>query len=130
MFYLAVPDPNAIVNGNTSFTKNFVSHLTVSTTAHEFQHLINASRRLYVNTSATDCEVVWLNEGLSHVAEELLFLLHSGLTLRSNIDSLKLRSSQKVLDAFNSDEGSNFRRVSVYLPRTLTSSPYANDDSL
>ena len=32
MFYLLVPDPNGVVNGNVR-TKNFVSHLTVSTTA-------------------------------------------------------------------------------------------------
>jgi hypothetical protein len=131
MFYLAVPDPNALVNGNTSFTKNFVSHLTVSTTAHEFQHLINASRRLYVNTTATDFEVVWLNEGLSHVAEELLFYQQSaGLTPRMDIDSLKFKGNQKNVDAYNFDQQSNFGRFRSYLLRPSTSSPYANDDSL
>src|SRR5205814_2024452 len=102
----------ALVNGNTSFTKNFVSHLTVSTTAHEFQHLINASRRLYVNTTATDFEEVWLNEGLSHVAEELLFYNQSaGLAPRMDIDTLKLRLSQKNIDAYNFDQFSNFGRL-------------------
>lgn len=131
MFYLAVPDPNALVNGNTTFTKNFVSHLTVSTTAHEFQHLINASRRLYVNTAATDFEVVWLNEGLSHIAEELLFYQQSnGLTPRQDIDSLDFRGNQKNVDAYNFDQQSNFGRFDSYLVRPSTSSPYANDDSL
>jgi len=133
MFYLAVPDPNAIVNGNTHFTKTFVSHLTVSTTAHEFQHLINASRRLYVNTAATDFEVVWLNEGLSHIAEELLFYQQSaGLAPRMDIDSLAFigSQSQKNIDAYNFDQQANFGRFDSYLVRTATSSPYANDDSL
>jgi hypothetical protein len=130
LFYLAVPDPNALVNGNTNFTKAFISRLAVSTTAHEFQHLINAARRLYVNTSATDFEVVWLNEGLSHIAEELLFLTESGLAPRADIDSLKIRSSSNTLAAFNNDEGANFLRYAKYLPRTATSSPYAPDDSL
>jgi hypothetical protein len=46
---------------------------TVSVIAHEFQHLINASRRLYVLRTNNYDEVTWLNEGLSHVAEELSF---------------------------------------------------------
>ena len=133
MFYLAVPDPNALVNGNNHFTKSLVSHLTVSTTAHEFQHLINASRRLYVNTAATDFEVVWLNEGLSHIAEELLFYQQSGgLTPRMNIDSSKFIGTvnQKNVDAYNFDQQANFGRFNEYLTRTATSSPYAPDDSL
>ena len=50
---------------------------TVGTLAHEFQHLINASRRLYVNY-APDYEEVWLDEGLAHVAEELNFYTARG----------------------------------------------------
>ena len=130
MFYLLVPDPNGVVNGNVR-TKNFVSHLTVSTTAHEFQHLINASRRLYVNTAATDFEVVWLNEGLSHVAEELLFYQQSaGLTPRLDIDSTRFIGNQKNVDAYNFDQQSNFGRFRSYLLKPATNSPYANNDSL
>jgi hypothetical protein len=130
MFYLLVPDPNGVVNGNVR-TKTFVSHLTVSTTAHEFQHLINASRRLYVNTAATDFEVVWLNEGLSHIAEELLFYQQSdGLAPRMDIDSLRFVTDQKNVDAYNFDQQSNFGRFREYLQKPTTSSPYANDDSL
>ena len=131
MFYLAVPDPNALVNGNTSFTKTFISHLTLSTTAHEFQHLINASRRLYVNTTATDFEVVWLNEGLSHVAEELLFYRQSaGLTPRTDVDSLDFKGNQTNVDSYNFNQQSNFGRFREYLLKPSTASPYAKDDSL
>jgi hypothetical protein len=131
MFYLAVPDPNALVNGNTNFTKNFVSHLTVSTTAHEFQHLINAARRMYVNTTATDFEVVWLNEGLSHIAEELLFYNQSaGLAPRMDIDSMRFKGNQTNVDAYNFNQQANAGRLLEYLSRPATSSPYAEDDSL
>lgn len=131
MFYLAVPDPNALVNGNTTFTKNFVSHLTLSTTAHEFQHLINAARRLYINTAATDFEVVWLNEGLSHVAEELLFYRQSaGLTPRTDVDSLDFKGNQTNVDSYNYNQQSNFGRFREYLLKPSTTSPYAPDDSL
>src|SRR5438094_1957384 len=130
MFYLLVPDPNGVVNGNVR-TKSFVSHLTVSTTAHEFQHLINASRRLYVNTTATDFEVVWLNEGLSHVAEELLFYQQSDhLTPRLDIDSTRFIGDQKNVDAYNFDQQSNFGRFRSYLLKPAINSPYANNDSL
>ena len=105
--------------------------MTVSTTAHEFQHLINASRRLYVNTAATDFEVVWLNEGLSHVAEELLFYQQSaGLTPRLDIDSTRFIGNQKNVDAYNFDQQSNFGRFRSYLLKPATNSPYANNDSL
>jgi hypothetical protein len=130
MFYLLVPDPNGVVNGNTR-TKTFVQHLTNSTTAHEFQHLINASRRLYVNTAATDFEVVWLNEGLSHVAEELLFYRQSaGLAPRMNVDSTSFKGNQTNVDSYNFNQQSNFGRYRSYLLKPSTNAPYAPNDSL
>ena len=131
MFYLAVPDPNALVNGNTTFTKAFISHLTLSTTAHEFQHLINAARRLYVNTTATDFEVVWLNEGLSHIAEELLFYRQSaGLIPRTDVDSLDFKGNQTNVDSYNYNERENFARYLLYIAKPSVNSPYAPNDSL
>ena len=130
LFYLLVPDTGGVVNSNKR-SKASVSLLTVSTTAHEFQHLINASRRLYVNTTADNFEETWLNEGLSHIAEELLFYRQSvGLTPRMDIDSVKLRSSSQNISAYNNDQSSNFGRFRSYLLRPSTSSPYAPDDSL
>ena len=129
LFYLLVADPNGVVNGNRR-DKATVSRLTISTTAHEFQHLINASRRLYVNTSSEDFEEVWLNEGLSHIAEELLFYRESGLAPRQNIDSNSVRTSARTVNAYNNDMQGNFGRFRSYLSRPSTSSPYAADDEL
>jgi len=53
MFYMMVPDPSGTVNGN-QFRLGFVDTLTTGVLAHEFQHLINAGRRMYVNASASD----------------------------------------------------------------------------
>jgi hypothetical protein len=73
MFYMLVPDPTGAVNSNVR-TVSFVRGSTVGTMAHELQHLINASRRIYENgTWSGLLEEVWLNEGLSHIAEELVF---------------------------------------------------------
>lgn len=130
MFYLLVPDPNGVVNGN-KFSLSMVQHLTNSTTAHEFQHLINASRRLYINTAATDFEVVWLNEGLSHVAEELLFYKQSaGLTPRMDLDSTEFKTSQTNVDSWNFNQRSNNGRWALYLAKPSLNSPYAPNDSL
>ncbi|HEV7387446.1 MAG TPA: Ig-like domain-containing protein, partial [Gemmatimonadaceae bacterium] len=78
MFYLLVPDPAGLVNQNQR-SAAFVKSVTVSTLAHEFQHLINASRRLYVNTGTNTFEDSFLDEGLAHIAEELAFFRSSGL---------------------------------------------------
>ena len=129
MFYLLVPDPSGMVNGN-KFAKSFVTHLTIATTAHEYQHLINASRRLYVNTAAVGFEETWLDEGLAHVAEELLFYAQSGLGSMRDIDANVLRSSSQVTNAFGDDGIENFDRLDLYLANTVRNSPYADNDSL
>ncbi len=72
MFYLLVPDPAGVINQNVR-TREFVRTVTAGIVAHEFQHLINASRHLYVNLGSSDFEEGFLDEGLAHVAEELVF---------------------------------------------------------
>jgi len=67
LFYLLTPDPT----GKFSDTRSTASvrQDIRGTIAHEFQHMINAGVRL--STDAPD-EATWLNEGLSHFAEELV----------------------------------------------------------
>lgn len=129
MFYMLAPDSLGQVNGNVR-TKAMVSTVTVSTIAHEFQHLINASRRLFVNRSAVWNEEVWLNEGLSHIAEELVFYRTSGRAPRQDIDLATIRSSSALLDAFNRHAVANMARYRSYLANPATFSPYAADDEL
>jgi hypothetical protein len=128
MFYLIVPDPTGTINGNVR-TKTDVTQSSISVVAHEYQHLINASRRLYI-TDANDFEEVWLNEGLSHIAEELLFYRTAGLQPRANIDATAITASQARVDAFNQHQTGNFGRYLVFLQRPEQSTPYADDDSL
>jgi len=129
LFYLLAPDPTGQVNGNIRRT-GFVDSVTTSVLAHEFQHLINASRRLFINTTSDDFEVTWLNEGLSHIAEELLFYHEANLSPRQNIDVTLLRSSAAARGAFNTDQFANVARYELYLEAPSESSPYRNDDSL
>jgi hypothetical protein len=129
LFYLLVPDPTGIINGN-EFSTADVRDIAVSIVAHEYQHLINASRRMYVSTTANDFEETWLNEGLSHVAEELMFYRQSGKLPRQDLGAPAIQASQRAVDAFNSYQGSNFGRYRRYLQNPTGNSPYADNDSL
>ena len=129
MFYLLTPDPTGVVNGNIRRT-GFVDSVTTSVLAHEFQHLINASRRIFVNNATQPFEVVWLNEGLSHVAEELLFYHEGASAPKLNLDLTALRGTTQLKDAFNADQSSNAARYREYLIAPTTNSPIRNDDSL
>jgi hypothetical protein len=127
--YLMTPDPNGSINGNRR-TNGFVDTNTTAVIAHELVHLINASRKLYVNTSAPKFEVKWLDEGLAHVAEELLFYRESGLAPRSNLTYFTLAATARSRVAYQSDMASNAGRYREYLVAASTSSPYRTGDDL
>jgi hypothetical protein len=128
MFYMPVPDPNSTLNGNYT-DKLEVARGNLGVLVHEFQHLINAGRRLYVN-NATSFEEVWLNEGLSHIAEELLYYRISGNSPGSNIDLPFIQSSQAQLDAANAYAIDNFARLKTYMVAPEVNSPFSQTDGL
>lgn len=126
MFYLLVPDPNGEVNNNKR-TKDAVTTLNLGTIAHEFEHLINAGRRLYVNTNATPNEETWLDEGLAHTAEELLYYRVSGFTSRQNLNLSQVTTQSANFANYASQ---NFSRLYQFLINPELNSPYAPNDSL
>ena len=126
MFYLLVPDPSGTINQNRR-SKEQVTLLNLGTIAHEFQHLINASRRLYSTPNAVASEEAWLDEGLSHVAEELLFFRITGYTSRQN---LTLTDINRQSGHFTNYASQNFSRFYTFLTSPETNSPYAPNDSL
>jgi hypothetical protein len=125
MFYLLVPDSTGVVNSNKR-TKAQVITFTNGTVAHEYQHLINASRRMYVNGAGTNFEEKWLDEGLAHTAEELNFWRASGRSPRANIDA-SMFSDPKATLAYTTFEVNNFRRYQTYLAKPETQSPIGFD---
>lgn len=127
MFYMPVPDPNKTINGNYT-DKTRLANENVSVLVHEFQHLINDGRRLYVNNAPP--EEVWLNEGLSHIAEELLYYRMSGNTPRSNINLATIQSSQAQIDAINAYQANNLSRLSIYMDLPEEYSPFGQVDGL
>jgi hypothetical protein len=129
MFYLLAPDPTGSINDNPRPT-GFVDSVTTSVIAHEFQHLINASRRIYITPNVQDFEESWLDEGLAHIAEELLFFREADLTPRSNHTIATLKSSDQIRFAFNRDQSSNTGRYGSFLEAPSENSPFRGDDSL
>lgn len=120
MFYMMVPDP---ARGGP-FSKDRVQRGTVSTIAHEFQHLVNASRKLFLQQTQNFVEETWLNEGLSHIAEELMFYRVSGLAPRQNIGVAQLQPAP-VQNAFFAYQVENFGRLGEYLENPSGHSPFA-----
>ncbi|HEX6369383.1 MAG TPA: Ig-like domain-containing protein [Longimicrobium sp.] len=123
MFYMLVPDPGGAVNGNV-FSRELVLQTSLGTIAHEFQHLINASRRLYVIGTTHWNEETWLNEAMSHVTEEVLFYRASGLAARQNLGSPEIQANARVLNAFRTYMDQNVRRYEKYLEDPEGQSPY------
>jgi hypothetical protein len=131
MMYILVPDTGGVVNGNKR-TKAQVVTAANGTVAHEYQHLINASRRKYVSNLNEVYEERWLDEGLAHMAEELNFWRASGRAPGANLDA-SIYNDQKSLAAYSTFEANNFGRYRTYLPKTETQSPIGfspNDDDL
>lgn len=129
MFYLLVPDPNGTINNNRRATVD-VTRLNLGTLGHEFQHLINSSRRLYINTGGAANEETWLDEGLSHIAEELLYFKISGFGTRDNLNLLTVAGTTAQNTNFSSYMVQNFSRLYERLRSSEVTSPYATNDSL
>ena len=119
MFYMLAADPLGLAGPR--FSTDFIRQTAPGVIAHEYQHLINASRRLWVN-EASEFEEPWLNEGLSHAAEELVFYAASGLVPGSNLDYETLTGSDRRTAAFNRYMAGNLTNYSRYLQRPDTAS--------
>ena len=125
MFYMMVADPAGTINGNPR-TRNFIRGATVGVLAHEFQHLINDSRRLYVS-KAPVWEETWLNEGLSHVAEELTFFSAAGVGPGQNLGS-EIFLNPRVHDAYSRYAADNVERLVSFLEDPARTSVMGEDE--
>jgi hypothetical protein len=75
IFYSIVADPDGTVSCDLS--KSSLSRLVTVTFSHEMQHMIGYNQHVLVRGG--DSEVLWLNEGLSHLSEELAALHFEGI---------------------------------------------------
>lgn len=106
---MSVPDPDGVIAAPIRADQL----QTRAVLAHELQHLVNASRRLHVN-GADVLEETWLNEGLSDVAEELLFQEVAGVAPGENLGGPALEE-RGLVEAFNQYAYGNLGRYNVFL---------------
>jgi hypothetical protein len=110
LFYVLTPDPAGTFNNVRSTTT--VRQQTRGTIAHEFQHMINASNRIR-SPILQDFEVVWLDEGLSHFAEDAVGRAIRGIGEAE--DANFTRTLGGNADDFNAFFFFNFVRFRSYL---------------
>jgi hypothetical protein len=96
VFYGFVPDPTGAVE--CDYTTDLVKRLLPVTFIHEFQHMISFNQKVLVRGAPS--EVLWLNEAMSHVAEELGSLHYDSLgdqTMRSRFQIGNLYNAFRYL---------------------------------
>lgn len=109
VLYMSVPDPDGLIAAPIRADQL----QTRAVLAHELQHLLNASRRLHAN-GADVLEATWLNEGLSYLAEEMLFQRVTGTSPGENLDGPSLER-RGLVEAFNQYAYANLGRYNVFL---------------
>lgn len=124
LIYLAVPDPAGAYG--SARTKSDIMQDLGRQVVHEYQHLINASRRIYVN-GAPDFEEAWLDEALSQATEELLFQQMAPRPSRQNLGANDLSATPQTLDAFLTVQRPNIEHYRRFLGVTEGFSPLAPD---
>jgi hypothetical protein len=120
IFYLLAADPTGVFSDPKSTA--LVRQSTRGTIAHEFQHMINQGIRQF-NQNADAFEVDWLNEGLSHFAEEAVGRAARGFGDSQSLSSADVRSNNEDYAAYFQQ---NLGRFQYWLARPDTISPISS----
>lgn len=133
MFYLPVVDSASLYNGFFTNKKTVTSQI-FTTIVHEFQHLINAGRHLYINLAATRLEQSWLDESQAMLAQELLYYRVSGFGPRQKLTwptiSTGANANGNQIDIVNAYLVQGLGALNVYLQLPESSTPYNNTENL
>ncbi len=114
ILYIGVADPNGEF-GNP-FTKARALRAARRTAAHELQHLLAAEQRVVLGSQDFgSVEESWLDEGLSHLAEELVGLRLMELPEGQNITFDLIGGDRDRLDVFNIYLIPNFFSLGLYM---------------
>ena len=114
ILYLAMADPEGRAGPTISVARAMRNARGL--TAHELQHLINAEARvLRGDRGFSGAEEVWLDEGLSSLAEEVAGLAVIESPLRTNLTWNEVSNTRAEIDAFNSYQINNFLNLSLFM---------------
>ena len=103
IIYVVVPDPQGQY-GQTVSDDFWQNNLGTTVLTHEYQHMINYNYKVFLNDSGG--ELPWINEGLSHLMEDLK------PSLEDNLEDLSLNALSKILEKTSVENPS---RVAIYL---------------
>jgi hypothetical protein len=111
MFYLMVPDPNGTLTPapGDGIDKDAVLRFTDNTVAHEFQHMINAQ------SGKGGAQDIWINEGLSHLAEEVVGHALNGFGPGQELGPDQLLSTPERQEIFRKWYLNNWFNLAQYL---------------
>ena len=111
MFYLMVPDPNGVFTpaAGDGIDKDAVLRFTDNTVAHEFQHMINAQ------SGKGGAQDIWINEGLSHLAEEVVGHALNGFGPGQELGPDQLLSTPERQEIFRKWYLNNWFNLAQYL---------------
>lgn len=129
--WLIGPDPDA--EFGIEIGADFVKRVARSLVAHEYQHLLNASQRLggQRGQNTWGNADLWVNEGLSHVAEEVTGFYRQGLRVRGNYGYTELIAGDPDLVAFRDFFEGNLENARQYPSAPTEFNPLAlNNNTL
>lgn len=121
IFYLIVPDPQGTINSNPRSVET-VRQNTRGTIAHELQHMINQGVRLF-DPAVDSSETAWLNEALSHMAEELVGRALRGYGDFQDLAFSDVNPNPSQQDDYNAFFRQNLARHRSWMQRPDTASP-------
>ncbi|HEX6943088.1 MAG TPA: Ig-like domain-containing protein [Gemmatimonadaceae bacterium] len=124
VFYMLVADPSGTINSNPRSVA-VVRQNTRGTIAHEFQHMINQGRRL-LNPAVDSSETTWLNEALSHIAEEVVGRAKRGFGDFQKLTYNDVNPNPTSPDDYQAFFRQNLLRYRSWMQRPDTSSPTSN----
>ncbi|MDP2584877.1 MAG: IPT/TIG domain-containing protein [Candidatus Palauibacterales bacterium] len=114
VLYMPVPDPGGVYSDPNRTDQILRSDR--NTMPHELQHLISAEQRLVVEGGDfNSVEDVWLGEGLSHIAEEVVGLKEMQRQAGQDIGWDAILGDPRTLDLFNTFELDDFARLEFYM---------------
>ncbi len=108
MFYMLAMDSLG-AHGNVR-SSSLIKSQSVGTMGHEFQHLINASRR-----NLPTNEDSWLNEGMSHIAEEKIYYAATSTNPGGNIAYADIHPGGSFTQSYNDYSSNNIGRLYSWL---------------
>jgi hypothetical protein len=116
IFYMLAADPDGeYLGAKFKFPTQFVAEENVRTLAHEYQHLISMSHRIFTYGLAY-VQKTWLEEGMAHMAEDLFSRTSGDADMNSsNVDRADSFLTQPDTTSLEHDSAPLRQRGGIYL---------------